>query len=832
MFGAAAQHKDFEGLLDALGAEWRFDSLIHGDMKWDNVLVYPAGDGLDFRIADWEMADFGDAAWDVGAVLQSFFSTWIMSMPIASGLPPEAYIGMAAEPVEAMRPVLGLSGRLTRKCEASAKRRAGRSSIRCMRFGAARLDLVGDRAAPVRFPARPGGDGPPAGEPQHSQGSAARGAGLLMPKRRTPPNLEGPTGSRPRSRRSTSGRQSSSRSPEKSPIDVRSLLVTPPWGGAPRARWRGAISSPGDPGGALRPLLRGAWNSGGEGKVPEYPAGFAAKLSAANSGKERWDRGWIIQQFGPNGQVFVRKGDSERAAMPGAFIFDGPPGMAPQMGSQITIRAPCGTLDAQPGYYFAFGETLDELADQLSLTRLYFHCPVQSAVSLVGELAGALNRFQTPFQLKTPAAPTLYGRTDAAVLYVAQRYFPIVARIVSQAREKSTIRGVNSALRQEAVARDRRCGRAGFGRKLRLASVPSNSRGNRRMCGGKANKETSRASRRSDEDFARRGSTSSARGSARMAMIFFNSRRVREAAVTAGRDRFLSAAAAIGRRLCRDAVWHEGRCNWLGWAMEPHGGQWVSAYRAMGALVYDGAAGIGLFLSRLARFTGDPIIATTAEGALAQALSAVAELKRASEYGFYSGLAGVAQVCMASGEALEREDIVGRGKSTMAACAELEPDSRRLDIINGSAGAIPALLDAAERFGREEFLMAAVRHGEHLMKLAARGDKGWSWDTLGMEGQPHLLGFAHGASGIAYALARVGAATGRRDFLGAAREGLRYERAYFRETEGNWPDLRSFVQAGPSGEAPCMIAWCHGAPGIGFARIRFPSGSFPTSRPF
>ena len=40
-FGAAPQHKDFEGLLDALGAEWRFDSLIHGDMKWDNVLVFP-----------------------------------------------------------------------------------------------------------------------------------------------------------------------------------------------------------------------------------------------------------------------------------------------------------------------------------------------------------------------------------------------------------------------------------------------------------------------------------------------------------------------------------------------------------------------------------------------------------------------------------------------------------------------------------------------------------------------------------------------------------------------------------------------------------------------
>ena len=93
-------------LLDAIGAEWRFDSLIHGDMKWDNVLVFPTPAGLDFRIVDWEMADCGDAGWDVGAVLQSFFSVWIMSMPIGSGLPPEAYIGMASQPLEAMRPVL------------------------------------------------------------------------------------------------------------------------------------------------------------------------------------------------------------------------------------------------------------------------------------------------------------------------------------------------------------------------------------------------------------------------------------------------------------------------------------------------------------------------------------------------------------------------------------------------------------------------------------------------------------------------------------------------------------------------------------------------------
>jgi hypothetical protein len=163
---------------------------------------------------------------------------------------------------------------------------------------------------------------------------------------------------------------------------------------------------------------------------------FARRLAAANAGRERWDRGWIIHQFGPNGQAFVRKGDRERIAVPGAFIFDAAPGMTPQIGSSVSVRAPSETYEAQPGYYFAFGESLDELADNLSLTRVYFHCRAEDAASLVSELTAALNRFQTPFQLKTPTAPALYGRTDAAVLYVGARYFPVTARIVAFVREK------------------------------------------------------------------------------------------------------------------------------------------------------------------------------------------------------------------------------------------------------------------------------------------------------------------------------------------------------------------------------------------------------------
>jgi lantibiotic biosynthesis protein len=289
--------------------------------------------------------------------------------------------------------------------------------------------------------------------------------------------------------------------------------------------------------------------------------------------------------------------------------------------------------------------------------------------------------------------------------------------------------------------------------------------------------------------------------------------------VNADRTSFLNAAARIGRRLCRDAVWADGQCNWLGWAMETRAGQWVSAYRAMGSLLYDGTAGIGLFLARLAHLTGDPIIRTTAEAALAQALATVDALSAAGEYGFYSGLSGVAWCCTESGMLLGHDELIARGHATMVHAARIPPHPQRLDVINGSAGLIPTLLHSAKNSQREEFLESAIRHGEHLIKMATRTEQGWSWDTLGMPNERHLLGFAHGASGIACAQAMLGVASGRQDFIDATQEALRYERAHFRSAEGNWPDLRSFVQPGPTGEPPCMLAWCHGAPGIGFARL-------------
>jgi lantibiotic biosynthesis protein len=284
-----------------------------------------------------------------------------------------------------------------------------------------------------------------------------------------------------------------------------------------------------------------------------------------------------------------------------------------------------------------------------------------------------------------------------------------------------------------------------------------------------------------------------------------------------GEGGFLAGAERIGRRLCRDAVWDGDRPGWLGWAMEPRGGQWVTAMRAAGTSLYDGVAGIGLFLARLAKRSGDEIVAATAEAALWRALEDVDKLVDEREYGFYSGLTGVAVAAIEGGAALSRSDLAARGREALKASAGLAPRADRIDIVNGSAGALAAFLAYSARKG-DGFERAAIQHGEALLKAATSNDDALSWDTVGRSGEPHLLGLGHGASGVAYALGCLGAATGRTEFLTSARKAMAYERRFFRSAEGNWPDLRAMSKPPGGGEPPCMIAWCHGAVGIGFAR--------------
>jgi lantibiotic modifying enzyme len=70
---------------------------------------------------------------------------------------------------------------------------------------------------------------------------------------------------------------------------------------------------------------------------------------------------------------------------------------------------------------------------------------------------------------------------------------------------------------------------------------------------------------------------------------------------------------------------------------------------------------------------------------------------------------------------------------------------------------------------------------------------------------------------MAWALLRLAAATAEPRFRATALEAIAHERTLFSAERGNWWDLRDVGPGGTPGH--CVTAWCHGAPGIGLARL-------------
>jgi len=165
------------------------------------------------------------------------------------------------------------------------------------------------------------------------------------------------------------------------------------------------------------------------------PRDLGAELSAANSGRPRWDTGWQIARIETSGQVIAQKSGKQRAVWPGEFLtFDGP-GVPPRPGSQISVYFPHESRTMQPGFYFAFSEAESDPADETRLTRFYWNLREEGAVPLTNWVTQTLNRFQVPFRYKCMTISGQFERLDAAVLYVSKKFFRISAELIASGRE-------------------------------------------------------------------------------------------------------------------------------------------------------------------------------------------------------------------------------------------------------------------------------------------------------------------------------------------------------------------------------------------------------------
>lgn len=127
--------------LDELTEQWEVDALIHGDVKWDNCMVYPAEDGTGsrFKIVDWELATLGDACWDLGAILQSYLTSWVFSMPDTGASPAAMLVQQARFTLDDMAPAIGAFWESYATARGLERGRARRLLERSMKYAAARM---------------------------------------------------------------------------------------------------------------------------------------------------------------------------------------------------------------------------------------------------------------------------------------------------------------------------------------------------------------------------------------------------------------------------------------------------------------------------------------------------------------------------------------------------------------------------------------------------------------------------------------------------------------------------------------------------------------------
>jgi lantibiotic modifying enzyme len=285
---------------------------------------------------------------------------------------------------------------------------------------------------------------------------------------------------------------------------------------------------------------------------------------------------------------------------------------------------------------------------------------------------------------------------------------------------------------------------------------------------------------------------------------------------------FLAAASSIADRIMAEAVWHGGRCNWTGAVADP-ALPWRLEYRALEPNLYDGAAGVGLFLAQLAVVNGDETVRRTARGALRQAIARAPALPPGRRDGFHAGRLGIAWAAAHAADLLDDDELREGGRRVATEAQPPSGPDRCADVVMGSAGTILARLALARLYDDPALVRDARATGEELIHQARVTDHGWSWADPSRRYRSHLCGLSHGAAGIGWALVELFASTGDERFRAAAEGAFAYERSWFDADSGTWPDLRAAgLRRGAARRRPSPAAgtWCHGEAGIALTRLR------------
>ncbi len=293
-----------------------------------------------------------------------------------------------------------------------------------------------------------------------------------------------------------------------------------------------------------------------------------------------------------------------------------------------------------------------------------------------------------------------------------------------------------------------------------------------------------------------------------------------ESQISSSHDKLVSAAEAVGTRLEEIAFRGEKDASWIGltlinekyWTPNP-----------LNIDLYEGLPGIVLFLAYLGTLTKKKHYTQLAKAALTTIQYHLEDNKSSiTSIGGFAGWGGIIYTLTQLGVLWDEPELLTKAESVVNLLPPLISKDKQLDIISGAAGCIGSLISLYRCKPSQHTLAVAIQCGDHLITQAQKMDPGIGWVLKDMGKKP-LSGFSHGSAGIAWALLELATLTSEERFQTTALAAITYERSLFCPALGNWFDIRKFstsIVLDKEDQHTCMVAWCHGAPGIGLARLR------------
>lgn len=283
-------------------------------------------------------------------------------------------------------------------------------------------------------------------------------------------------------------------------------------------------------------------------------------------------------------------------------------------------------------------------------------------------------------------------------------------------------------------------------------------------------------------------------------------------------ERLIAQATVIGKQLREQMHVSDESASWLVHLSTSLNNTQFELIPAFYDL-YGGMPGEILFYSQLAQVSGVYEHLNLAQKALRHLKQRLRESGSAIQaIGFYVGWGSVVHLMTALAQ-LESDYQHLDDIETLLADSKFEDlitNDRNFSLIKGAAGFMLACSDLHIASGSPRALQLAQACADHLIAHRWAGSEHHAWRV---SSAVPLSGLAHGASGFAMAFARLHEATGDPHHRDVCLSALEYERTLFHLKSGNWQDCRDFVIR-EYGDAPwCSVAWAHGAPGIGLARL-------------